>query len=212
MPLLIATMRKMRAAARLMAEVSITRGGTREHLEIMRSVVTNLLVAGAGLVMMLYILLIGSTILPSWPMLVVVLLAGLGVAIWQWRMFIRMYASAEGTLRDTLEAIPVVATPPPEPMPSLLRHAVLESVTVPEKSGVRGKLIRELQLRTSTGASIVGIERASQNLINPSPDEMLLADDRVLLVGGRDQVLAARKLILADAPVADPPVHAGTPG
>lgn len=208
MPLLIATMRKMRAAARLMAELSITRGGTKEQLAVMRSVVTNLLVAGAGIAVTLYILMIASTILPSTPMVVALMLVGACIALWQWRAFVRVYAKAEGSLRETLEAIPEPTTSPTPAMQDLLRHAVLETVIVPDTSHVRGKAIRELQLRVLTGANIVGIERGSQNLINPDPNELLQVHDRVLLVGYRDQVTAARNLILSDAARPSPPTPA----
>ena len=55
-----------------------------------------------------------------------------------------------------------------------------------------GKLIRELELRTRTGASIVGFARNGTNLINPGPDEELQAGDQVLLLGTRAQLDAAR--------------------
>ena len=53
-------------------------------------------------------------------------------------------------------------------------------------------MIRELQLRTLTGASIVGIERKGANIINPSPDEEIQVGDRVLLIGNKQQLSAAR--------------------
>ena len=41
----------------------------------------------------------------------------------------------------------------------MLRDAVLETIPLAAESTAAGKLIRELPLRTRTGASIVGIER-----------------------------------------------------
>jgi K+/H+ antiporter YhaU regulatory subunit KhtT len=52
-----------------------------------------------------------------------------------------------------------------------------------------------LQLRSETGASIVGIERAAEKIINPGPDEELQAEDRLLLLGRSEQLDAAQKLL-----------------
>ena len=45
-----------------------------------------------------------------------------------------------------------------------MREANLEKVEITSASPAAGKLIHELQLRTQTGASIVGIERGEHNL------------------------------------------------
>jgi hypothetical protein len=47
----------------------------------------------------------------------------------------------------------------------------------------RGCPFSELQLRTRTGASIVGIERDGANIINPNRDEEPYSADRILLLG-----------------------------
>ena len=58
-----------------------------------------------------------------------------------------------------------------------------------------GKLIGELELRTRTGASIVGIERnGGERIINPGPDEELQSGDQVLLLGTRAQLDSAKPL------------------
>jgi CPA2 family monovalent cation:H+ antiporter-2 len=69
-------------------------------------------------------------------------------------------------------------------------------VTVPPGSAGAGKLIRELALRTQTGASIVGIERDGASVINPGPDEELMAGDRVLILGTEAQLVAARMALV----------------
>ena len=79
-------------------------------------------------------------------------------------------------------------------MPGILRDADLDTVRVAAASAAAGKLIRELRLRTATGASIVGIERNGASIINPGPDEELQAGDSVLILGNREQRAAARAL------------------
>jgi K+/H+ antiporter YhaU regulatory subunit KhtT len=56
-------------------------------------------------------------------------------------------------------------------------------------------LIRELQLRTLSGASIVGIDRNGDSVINPGPDEALRAGDQVLLLGSTEQLTSAKRLL-----------------
>jgi CPA2 family monovalent cation:H+ antiporter-2 len=80
-------------------------------------------------------------------------------------------------------------------LPPLLRHAALVTLTIPSGSAAAGKIISEIQLRSSTGASIVGIERDNENIINPSAFEEVRAGDAILLLGNEKQILAARKLL-----------------
>ena len=70
----------------------------------------------------------------------------------------------------------------------------LRVVVVEPASPVAGKLIRELELRSRTGASVVGIERNGENHVNPGPDEELRAGDKLLLLGSADQLTAAMAL------------------
>jgi len=86
------------------------------------------------------------------------------------------------------------AQPPPSRPESttqffrLLSHAQLRVVAVDRSSPVVGKLIRELELRSRTGASVVGIERNGESIVNPGPDEEVRADDKLLLLGSGDQL------------------------
>jgi CPA2 family monovalent cation:H+ antiporter-2 len=74
----------------------------------------------------------------------------------------------------------------------MLREANLETLNISANSAAAGKFIRELALRTSTGASIVGIQRNGERIINPGPDEELHPGDEILLLGTRAQLAAAR--------------------
>ena len=83
-----------------------------------------------------------------------------------------------------------------------MKDALLETVPLPPESAAAGKLIRELQLRTRTGASIVGIERNGASVINPGPDDELLPGDRVLLIGTAPQLAAARTALAGPTAIA----------
>jgi CPA2 family monovalent cation:H+ antiporter-2 len=106
-----------------------------------------------------------------------------------WRSFVKVYSRAQIALRETFTQQPTAHHDhPAATLPSLLRGAILETVTIAAKSPGAGKLIRELQLRTDTGASIVGIERDGGSIVNPGPDEELQAGDQLLLIGSRAQL------------------------
>ena len=128
-----------------------------------------------------------------------VLLVIIGFIAWRlWSSFIKVYSKAQIALQETFAQ-------QPEPRhdtaqiakPSLLRDADLETVTLTAGSPAIGKLIRELELRTQTGASIVAIERGGVNNVNPGPDEELQVNDQVLLLGSAAQLEKARKHLLA---------------
>ena len=126
---------------------------------------------------------------------------GMGLAqIGGWllrRSFIRVYSKAQVALRETLSQAPApLHAPAMAVLPSLWREADLEVVALSADSPGVGKRTRELQLRTLTGASIVGIERNGGGIINPGPEEDLQAGDQVLLIGTRVQLDAARTALL----------------
>ena len=81
---------------------------------------------------------------------------------------------------------------PAAPLGGLLRDADLEMHALVAGSPAVGRLIRELQLRRDTGASIVGIDRNGSSIVNPGPDEELQAGDQLLLLGSRDQLEKAK--------------------
>ena len=76
-------------------------------------------------------------------------------------------------------------------LPPLLRHANLRTLQLTAASPASGRLIRELRLRTLCGASIVGIDRGNQSVINPGPDEEIIEGDLVLILGTPAQLDAA---------------------
>jgi CPA2 family monovalent cation:H+ antiporter-2 len=136
-------------------------------------------------------------VLPPLKVLVLLLIVVGLITGLLWRSFIKIYARAQVSLEQTF-AQPSPPrhepAPMPAPLPGILRDADLDTVSVVAGSAAAGKLIRELGLRTATGASIVGIERNGASIINPGPDEELQTGDRVLILGNRGQLDAARAL------------------
>jgi CPA2 family monovalent cation:H+ antiporter-2 len=193
LPMLIATFRKLQALGLLVAEIKVTPKAAGERTAAIRAIVAQVFPVAGTIALGLFILALSTTLLPTFKVLVA-LLAVIALITWLlWRSFIKVYSKAQVALHETFaQAPPPRDAPALNPLPSLLHEANLETVTINEESGVAGKLIRELELRTRTGASIVGIERSGNNLINPGPDEELQAGDQVLLLGSRAQLDAAK--------------------
>jgi len=200
LPLLIAVFRKLRALAMLLSEMSVTRVAGGVNTNSLRSVVANTIVAAGCIMLVLIILLLSSTILPSWKLLLVQALIVTVTAILLRRSFTKLYSKAQFALQETLAQAPVRRHDAGETtLPAMMRDAQIATIRIAKAANVAGKLIGELRLRTNTGASIVGIQRGAESIINPGPDEELRTDDEVLLLGSEAQLDAARKLLSPQA-------------
>ncbi|MEN3039879.1 MAG: TrkA C-terminal domain-containing protein, partial [Candidatus Kryptonium sp.] len=76
-----------------------------------------------------------------------------------------------------------------EKMEIILREVVMEWVKVEMGSNFSGKTIAELQIRRTTGASVIAIDRMGK--IIPSPDpykEKIEPGDILIVVGTRPQI------------------------
>jgi monovalent cation:H+ antiporter-2, CPA2 family len=196
MPMLIASFRKLQAMAMLVGEVSGHKIADRSTRGIVQAIVSRSILITGTIVLAIVLLLLSSTLLPSGNTLIVLVALLAGITALLWRSFVRVYSKAQISLRETLDQPPATrADERSSPLAGLLEKAELASVTLPPESSASGRLIREIQLRTATGASIVGIERAGETTVNPGPDEELLAGDKVLLLGQRSQLDKARELL-----------------
>ncbi len=196
LPLLIATVRKVQALGMLISEMRVTRASAGERTDAIRAVVAQGVLAAGVAFLSVYLLLLSSTLLPSLEVLLVLLVI-LALVTWLlWRSFVKIYSRAQIALLDTFaQPAPNRPVQAPAHLPEFLREADLETVEVAADAPAAGKLIRELELRTVTGASIVGIERKTgERIINPSPDEELQPNDQVLLLGSRSQLDSAKPL------------------
>lgn len=200
LPMLIATSRKLQALGLLIAETKITEAAAGERTKHIRAVVAQVIPILGTSVLGVYVIVLSSTFLPTLKIFLVLLVATAFVGWSLHRSFTKVYSKAQIALQETFsQPASHAEKEKPKALPSLLREADLEAVKVLPGSFVVGKLIRELQLRSQTGASIVGIERNGSSIINPGPDEELREEDQILLLGTRGQLDAAKQL-LATAP------------
>jgi len=83
-----------------------------------------------------------------------------------------------------------------------------QSVIIPPGSRAANRRIRDLQLPQKTGATIVTHERAGRSVLNPPPDLLIEPGDVLGLLGGREQVDHARRLVTGEAPLTQRPAGA----
>ncbi|HMP77058.1 MAG TPA: cation:proton antiporter [Kiritimatiellia bacterium] len=191
LPVYVATVRKMQAMGMMLSEIAVTGGAGRANRAVLRSFLANTIFVVQLAVLLLLSFVLSLALLPplyvSAALLVVIVLLVVfrGPALNAW------YTRAKFAVVETWNQPP--HEPEEEhPMPALLREARMESLSLTAGMSAVGKLIRELQLRSETGASIVAIERAGRTLVNPDPDEELRPDDKLLLLGSSEQLTNAR--------------------
>lgn len=198
LPLLIATVLKLRALAMLIAELSVRDETAAERTRSIRAVVKNTILTTGAAIIVLWILLLSSALLPPWPVFPILLVIILLVMVILWQWFIRLYSRAQIALHETLSQSPETVEPPPpaeSSSPRLLEGEMLKTLTLRETSAAAGRLIGELQVRTRSGAIIVGIGRGPVSIVNPGPDEPLQIGDTLYLIGNSEQLGRAQRLL-----------------
>lgn len=206
-PLYIATLRKFNALAMLWAELAVPAAQGGANTPAVRSLVsTTILLAGVG-ALLVYTMLLSSALLPPGRALIILALVAVPVGFLFWNAFVKIYAKAQISLREAVTPVPPRARPRPRTERMLPREAQLDPVAVTAGSFAAGKLLREIELRAKTGASVVGITRGETSHVNPSPDEEIQAGDVLLVLGNAAQAAAARELLTrpADAPLPEEP-------
>jgi CPA2 family monovalent cation:H+ antiporter-2 len=202
LPMFIATARKLQALGLLIADTKVSRAAAGERTAIIRGVVAQVVAISVTTALGLYALVSSSTLLPRLEVLAVLAILAALLARLLRRSFIRIYSKAQVALRETLAS----TSEPREghsslALPPALRDADLQTVALSRESPAAGKRVRELALRTRTGASVVGIERGGAGIVNPGPDEEFQAGDHVLLLGSRAQLDAGRRALTGEAGV-----------
>jgi monovalent cation:H+ antiporter-2, CPA2 family len=193
MPMLIASYRKLEAIAMTVGEMSVAKMGDSTSRSTVQTIVTRSILIGACIALGIVLLVLSSTILPSGKAFLLLVAIVAMITMLMWRSFVRVYSKAQVSLRDTLHQLP-----PPKPSPvlsGLLEKAELETIIIASDSAVHGRMIRDLQLRSQTGATIVGLERAGNTVVAPGAEERILAGDHLLLLGQRSDLEKARVLL-----------------
>lgn len=201
LPLLIATYRKLEALGLLLGDVAAKRLHNPARETAVKTVVGSTISAAGVIGLGLLVLLLSSTLLPSGRILIVLVLILVVITTFLWRTFIRVYSRAQFVLQETLARPPAPRHPHvAHPLADLLSQAQISRLTLTSAAHPSGKLIRELALRSATGATVVAVERDGNVVINPGPDEELFPGDQLLLLGTQSQLDKARSYLLAHDP------------
>jgi uncharacterized transporter YbjL len=169
----------------LISEATIRQESAGQRTQSLRAVVANVCLVAGTTGMILCVLLLSSALLPPLGVMLALAVVLVVVAWLQWRFLVRIYAKAQIALKVTFEANELgQAEIEAADLPAgLLEAAHLNSVRLAKGSPVIDQRIGELDLRSNTGVSIVGIERDGERIVNPGPEETLLEGDRLLLLG-----------------------------
>jgi CPA2 family monovalent cation:H+ antiporter-2 len=160
-----------------------------------------------GWIVGIFVLAACTPVLPSRTPLIAV---GIGLFILSyvfWESLSRFHGQIERIL-DTFGGEPIPADDASTPKSQTLRQEMTqllsdryglavqtEDFVVPFMSTALNRSIGALNLRTLTGASIVAIYRDPEQVIIPQADTVLLPGDVLVLLGERDQLEAALKLL-----------------
>lgn len=75
-----------------------------------------------------------------------------------------------------------------EEIEAVIGELIVDWVTLDPESPSVGHSIGELEIRRKTGMSVIAIVREKEPLTSPPPDEVLRPDDRLVVVGPRNNL------------------------
>ena len=196
LPVVVAFLRKLQALSMLLSELAIRERASQQQKVALRTLLSNTILFAGAVGMSVLVLALSAPLLPPWETLALLFALAATLAVLLRTHFIRLYARAQTTIRETLARPahthePVVV----RPLPPLLDDADLRTFTLPQTAVAVGKSIAELQMRTRCGASIIAIRRGEKTKHNPEPQFILAAGDDLLLLGDADQLLAGERLL-----------------
>jgi CPA2 family monovalent cation:H+ antiporter-2 len=210
MPFLIAAWRKTRAICLILAEGALAGRNLPEARALaLRGLLANTGSLLAGILLGAWLLAASSPFLPPLPTTIGIaaFLAVLTAVLYRW--MVRFQAGVQAGLQR-LAAQPdqapgnMAARGATAPALELMRRYYpygggAAEIVIPHGSPVAGRTLRDLSLRTATGATIVLIERGERRLIDPV-DAPLAGGDRLLVMGEEDQIARARAVLESREP------------
>jgi CPA2 family monovalent cation:H+ antiporter-2 len=196
-PFMVASLRKLQALAMILAEMRFPQNIGKPRSSLPR-LITEWTITIAGIIAMGgFILMLGSAILPPQKTLVIMAITIIAIAVAFWKFNVLIYSKAQVALREVfagrqpwLDFLSFSAAQ------SIFSEARLADMLITPRDPAANKLIRDLGVRTVTGATIIGLEREGKIVINPTADEMLNPGDRVYLLGTGSQLEKARTLLV----------------
>jgi CPA2 family monovalent cation:H+ antiporter-2 len=193
LPLYVATLRKLQAVGMILAEMGVPLTLTSAWARPLRGFVANAILASGSFGLALLTFVLSYAMLPSWEILVPLMMITIIIAFWRWPALVKVYAQAQSSLHNVLNAEDRPKEKPEQPNPNF--EVNVQAAVIRPGSPLAGHELRALHLRSRTGATVVGIERDKVKITNPSPTERLQAGDRLYLLGDPDQIRRVMNLI-----------------
>ena len=198
LPLLVDIVRNLNVMVALISEVAFSRRSGAMVGRFMRDVIQGVFFTLVLFIFSLVFLAACGRYFPTSTTLVGFVLVCLGLAILFWRRVVRVHSRFEyavihgmegqsrASVRPTMEeSIRRVSAVNPWPVR-------IEEMMLAKDNWACGRRIRDMNLPGETGATIVAIERSRRLLLDVRPDMALAADDRICLLGEREQIESAR--------------------
>lgn len=188
-PFVVASLRKLRALAMILAEMRFPQNQDRPGNSMPRLITEWTITVTGILALALFIFMLGSAILPPQKTLVIMAIVIVFISVVSWKFNIRIYSKAQIALREVFTGgqswLNLLSFSTAQ---SVFSEAHLADILITSRSSAANKIIHELNLRAVTGATIIGLEREGKMLINPPADEILRPGDRIYLLGTGPQL------------------------
>lgn len=192
LPLIVVSIRKLRQISDLVAETSIEKDSDIES-QAVKLMSRSIYLSGIFLIF-LWIFIVSVAILPQLPVLIMMTILLSLVGLMLRNSVSEIYEKAQNAITQLFVQQWKLSSSNTNELLEKLKGAEVESITIASESIAIGKLIRELDLREHSGASIIGIERNDQHIVNPSSDEKLENGDKIILIGYPEQLRRAREI------------------
>ena len=198
--------RKVEALAMILTESALPSTLKGGWVRPVRQFVTGMIVLAtmAGLFLMTAIL--SSTMMPSGQVFLLLAAVALVIGLWARRRITRMYGRAQMALEGMLsedKTRPEKKGVEPA-LPEWASGVLVESLDLEAQyaAAFERKTLRDLNLRSRTGVTLIAVERKGQRMANPNPNHVFLPGDRLFLLGTAEQIQSARQVLAASEAVA----------
>ena len=202
LPFLIAVIRNMNVIVMVVTEATLGTPATQQFLQgRMKNIFSTVILCLILILIAGIFLSAAASYLPSGVALVVFLILGIGAGFIFWRQMVYLNSRLEYLFMQSFNLN--IASHDPEQNEGTLNAicrkypwsvSVVE-ITVREGSIASGRRILDLNIRQETGVSIVAIARGKQIYYDPSPETPLFEGDRIFILGDKNQIDQARRLL-----------------
>jgi CPA2 family monovalent cation:H+ antiporter-2 len=205
LPLVVGIGRLSRGVGRALAESALPRAAGKADMDLApRRTLGVTLQLGVVLIAGMVVLALTQIFLPGYsgPLVLALILAGFGVAIW------RSVRDLEGHVRAGAQAVVAAlgtyaraGSPAPDDRALADVDRLLPGLGAPvairidPASACLGQSLAELNLRGRSGATVLAISRSGESIVVPAAGERLQAGDVLALAGTHEAIEAAKALL-----------------